>query len=233
MTNAKELYTLQELDLALDRLDSQKAKAEQEFERGPALEAMEAEHQEEAQRLEASQSLYKIQQPEVETQRERSAHLDGQLYGGEVANPRDLAVVEQEAANAREQLEKQDAEIVELSLQAEESQEKCASLERAIAEVRASWESRHAELKETIDRITEEREAIAGNRNTLVATFEATEVKRYENLRKAKGGLAVAKVERGLCQACRMALPTQQQQQVRVGRQTVFCSTCGRILLLG
>ena len=232
MTNAKELYTLQELDLALDRLDSQKAKAEKEYERGPALEAMEAEHQEESQRLEESQSLYKIQQPEVETQRERSAHLDGQLYGGEVANPRDLAVVEQEASNARQQLEKQDAEMVELSLQTEESQEKCAVLEKAIAEVRASWESRHAELKEIIDRLDEEREAIAGSRKSLGATFEATEIQRYENLRKAKGGLAVAKVERGLCQACRMSLPTQQQQQVRNGRQTVLCSTCGRILLL-
>ena len=50
----------------------------------------------------------------------------------------------------------------------------------------------------------------------------------YEELHR----LAVAKMERGLCQGCRMALPTQQQQRVRNGRQTVLCNTCGRILFL-
>jgi predicted nucleic acid-binding Zn-ribbon protein len=57
-------------------------------------------------------------------------------------------------------------------------------------------------------------------------------LQRYEALRRTKGGLAVAKVVRGLCQACRMSLPTQLQQRVRNGRQTVLCSSCGRMLLL-
>lgn len=232
MTTAKELYSLQELDLALDSLDRQKAGAEKEFEVGPGIETIEAAHQEEIQRLAEVQQRYKNQQPDLESQRERLAHLDSQLYGGEVANPRDLSALQQEAANARNQLEKQDAASVELSLQAEESRERCAALEKEIVDTRLSWERRHAELKETIGRLTAEREIIAGQKTKLVATLEAAALKQYESLRRAKGGLAVAKVVRGLCQGCRMSLPTQQQQSVKGGRRTVLCSTCGRILFL-
>ena len=62
---------------------------------------------------------------------------------------------------------------------------------------------------------------------------EPVELNRYEGLRRSKGGQAVAKVMRGLCQACRMSLPSQQLQRVRNGRQVVLCNNCGRILLPG
>ena len=106
------------------------------------------------------------------------------------------------------------------------------SFHQRLAENRTAWESRQSELTESLTRLSSEREGIASQRGDLAATLDPSEVQQYEKLRNAKGGLAVAKVSRGLCQACRMALPTQQQQKVRNGRQTVLCSTCGRILFL-
>ena len=64
----------------------------------------------------------------------------------------------------------------------------------------------------------------------MAAQVEPPLLQRYETLRQAKGGRAVAKVERDLCQGCRMSLPTQLRQRVRSGRQAVNCSSCGRML---
>ena len=233
MTSATQLYTLQDLDLVLDRLDSQKAEAERELGLGPAVERLEASLAEEELKLEEFRTLFKPQQLEVETQRDRSTHLDEQLYGGSITSPRDLANLEQEASNVRQQLEKQDTDLVALSLQTEESQAKFAALETELAETRATWVSRQAELKDQIGVLAAEQEDLAKRRGTLVETLEPVALQQYERIRMTKGGLAVAKVERGLCQGCRMSLPTQQQQQVRSGRQTVLCSSCGRILILG
>jgi len=232
MTSPKELFSLQELDLALDQIDSETAKAEKEVSIGAAMGGLEEALQKESQSLEEFQSLMKTRRVEAETQRERSTHLDGQLYGGEVTSPSALESLEQEAANVRAQMEKLDLELTELSTRTEESQNKCTEMEQRLSENRTAWESRQSELTESLNRLSLERKDIASQRGDLVATLDPAGVQHYEKLRNAKGGLAVAKVSRGLCQACRMALPTQQQQSVRNGRQTVLCSTCGRILFL-
>ena len=232
MTTAKQLYSLQELDLILDRIRKAMEKAESELSAGIGMETLEAGLQEQTMRLAEIQSQQKIQQQDTETQRERSTRLDDQLYGGSITNPRDLESLEQEASNARGTLEKLDTELIELSLQAEESQSRCESLKKELADTTSAWESRRAELEDEIKRSNLERSQVASQREELAAILDPASVRQYENLRRTKGGLGVARVERGLCQACRMSLPTQQQQKVRSAHLTVLCSSCGRILCL-
>ena len=232
MTSPRQLFSLQELDLALAQIDSQVAQAEEEVSFGAALDGLEEALQNESEGLEEFQSQMKTRRVEAETQRERSTHLDGQLYGGEVTSPSALESLEQEAANVRAQVEKIDQELTELSDLIEASQNKCTEMEHRLSQNRSAWEVRQAELTELLSKLSSEREGIAGQRGDLAATLDPAGVQHYEKLRSAKGGLAVAKVARGLCQACRMSLPTQQQQKVRSGRQTVLCSSCGRILFL-
>ncbi len=232
MTIAKQLYTLQELDIALDRMHAQMSQAEEELGVCPSIDHLESALQKEMELLSQTQSQHRAQSLESESHRERSTRLDEQLYGGAVTNPRDLKSLEEEAVNARELLERLDAQLLELTIQSEESQNKRDSLQKQLADGQAAWEIRQEELRNDIKRWTEESDSIAEQRSALAATFDAVALQQYQRLRQSKGGQAVAKVERGLCQACRMALPTQQQQRVRSGRQTVLCNSCGRILFL-
>ncbi len=232
MTTVRQLFSIQEVDLDLDRLVSQSTEAEQELDRVPALESIRSALSDEEQRLEEFKGLLRTQQLDVETLRQRSAHLDEQLFGGGVANPRDLSSLEQEADSVRGQLEKQDSDLLELSVRLEESDNKCSELRQKIAETQSSWENRQAELRNQLLEIASQRELASAKRTALAADVEPAALQRYEALRLAKNGRAVAKVERGLCQECRMSLPTQQQQRVRSGRQIVQCSTCGRLLFL-
>ncbi len=233
MANVKQLYILQGLDLELDRLREETDTAETEISTGIAVGELETGLQEETERLQELRSQQRLQQVEAESGRERSAHLDEQLYGGAVANPRDLESLEQEAGRARDLVQRQAAELLELSEQAEESQSNHTAMTQQLADVRSAWQTREAELKEQSVRLNAEQQEVAAKRESLAATLDAAEIVQYENLRRAKAGLAVAKMERGLCQACRMSLPTHQQQQVKSGRQVVLCNNCGRMLLPG
>ena len=233
MTTTRQLYSVQELDLALAHIGSKKAEAERELAPRISLQEIEAALQGERDRLQQFQSSHRIDQLEVESLRARSAELETKLYSGAVANPRDLESMEKEVSNTRDQLQQRDASLLELSLKAEESRLTCDTLERKLSDTRTAWESRQAELKAQIEGLTTEQSKVTAQRAQLAATVEPTELNRYESLRKTKGGRAVAKVERGLCQACRMSLPTQQLQRVRTGRQTVLCSSCGRMLFIG
>ncbi len=163
--------------------------------------------------------------------RQRSSTLDGQLYSGELTNSRDLPSLELEASNVKAQVDQKEIILLELSVRAEDTRRRISDLEKELAEVQEAWDLRQAYLNEQVASLTEEEEKLAAHRSQLAQTLDQSEVLKYDTLRRSKGGTAVAKVERGLCQSCRMSLPSQHLQRVRAGRQTVNCSSCGRMLL--
>ncbi len=217
----------------MDSVNGRIAEAERELETRLSLGRIEESLEQARVRLREIQSEHRDLQLETESQRERSSNLDTQLYGGDIANPRDLEALQLEANNVRHQLERQDVRLLELSLQAEDTRTGIEALERELTETQTAWEARQAELWEQLEGLTDRQDALMKDRSTLAAGVDSMELTRYEGLRRSKGGQAVARVVRGLCQACRMSLPTQHLQRVRSGRETVLCNSCGRMLLPG
>lgn len=233
MTTVKQLYDLQEVDLDLDGVNGRIAQVEQELEGRLSLGKIEESLEQARARLQEIQGAHRALQLEAESQRERSGNLDTQLYSGIVDNPRDLEALQLEANNARHLLEQTDVKLLELSLQAEDTRSGITALEKELADTQAAWESRQAELWQQLEELTDRQDALVKNRSGLAAGVDSVELNRYEGLRRSKGGQAVARVVQGLCQACRMSLPSQHLQRVRTGRQTVLCNSCGRMLLQG
>ena len=232
MTTAKQLYALQEVDLDLDRVGRALAEAEEELKTEISIGNLEAALQAEEERLKDLETRQHDNQMETAVRRERSESLEARLYDGSMVNPRDLESLQQEAANVRSLLEQNEAMSLELSIQIEESQTRCADLSIELTGVKARWETRQDELNRIVSSLQAERNDYEKQRALLAGQVEQAALQRYETLRKSKGGRAVAKVERDLCQGCRMSLPTQLRQRVKSGRQTVNCSSCGRMLFV-
>lgn len=232
-TSIKQLFCLQELDLALDAIQSQKSQAEEELTARLELEQMETALAEEQGRLAETQDSHQSFRQEAEILREQMPGLEERIYSGDINTAREMVSAEQEAGHVRKQLDDMEMRMLELTVAADNSRSRITSLESELEVKRVDWESRHAELTQQVEQLTTEEDAIQVQRNELADTVDQQELQKYDILRKRKGGTAVAKVERGLCQACRMSLPTQHLQQVRSGRQTVLCSSCGRMLWPG
>ena len=233
MTTIKQLYSLQEVDLALDEVNGRIGEVEQELETRLSLGQIEEALEQARARLQEIQSLHRDSQQEAERLRERAFNLDSQLYGGDITNPRELEALQMESNNTKHQLEQQDVRLLEFSLQAEDTRNRIEALEQQFSDTQTAWESRQTELWVQLEELTERQEALTEERNNMASGVDAVELTRYEGLRKSKGGQAVSRVMRGLCLACRMSLPTQHLQRVRSGRQTVLCNSCGRMLLPG
>ena len=232
MTTAKQLYALQEVDLDLDRVYRALEQAEGDLNIGISIENLEAALRDEEERLQEVELLRRDNRMETESRRERTEVLETQLYDGSMTNARDLEAMQQEAVNVRHLLEQGEALSLELSIQAEESQMRCASLGQELTETKSHWEAQQVELNRRVAGLRAEQNEYEKQRETLASGVDPATLQRYETLRKSKGGRAVAKVERDLCQGCRMSLPTQLRQRVKSGRQTVTCSSCGRMLFV-
>ena len=83
------------------------------------------------------------------------------------------------------------------------------------------------QLKATVSELNKKRKTLI---SVLVLQEHYKLIDLYTELKKQKG-IAVAKVEQGICRGCRISLPTAELQQARSG-SLVRCSSCGRILFL-
>ena len=232
MTTVRQMFALQELDIVLDRVQDEHDRVENELNNGDTVKNLETELERDAELLQETELQQKATKLEADSQKERSESLNSQLYGGEVTNPRDLESLEREASNVLVIVEQQESALAEIAVKVEEAQTKKSKLESKLDEAKAAWEIRRTELQASLKELNAEKAGFEGRRSKMTDSLDPSTLERYEALRKSKGGLAVAKVERGLCQGCRMSLPTHQQQRVRSGRQEVLCSSCGRLLFL-
>ena len=232
MTTVRQMFALQELDIVLDRIQDEHDRVENELNNGDTVKNLETELERDAELLQETELQQKATKLEADSQKERSESLNSQLYGGEVTNPRDLESLEREASNVLVIVEQQESALAEITVKVEEAQTKKSKLESKLDEAKAAWEIRRTELQASLKELNAEKTGFEGRRSKMTESLDPSTLERYEALRKSKGGLAVAKVERGLCQGCRMSLPTHQQQRVRSGRQEVLCSSCGRLLFL-
>ena len=233
MTSVKLLFSLQEFDLELDGLDVQISGVELELNARALVGEVESSLGVQVELLGEIQEAHKTQQIEAEDLRGRATLLEAQLYSGEITNPRDLASLELETGNVKAQIDQKEIGLVELAVRADDLRRAVGELEEQLETSRAEWELRRSELTSQAASLSAEKDALNNRRNEFAASIDQSEMGHYEHLRQSKGGTAVAKVERGLCQACRLSLPTQHLQRVKSGKQTVLCSSCGRMLFLG
>ena len=233
MTSVKLLFSLQEFDLQLDGLDVQISGVELELNARALVGEVESSLGVQVELLGEIQEAHKTQQIEAEDLRGRATLLEAQLYSGEITNPRDLSSLELETGNVKAQIDQKEIGLVELAVRADDLRRAVGELEEQLETSRAEWELRRSELTSQAASLSAEKDALNNRRNEFAASIDQSEMGHYEHLRQSKGGTAVAKVERGLCQACRLSLPTQHLQRVKSGKQTVLCSSCGRMLFLG
>ena len=233
MTSVKLLFSLQEFDLQLDVLDVRITEVELELNARAVVGEVENSLGQQVALLGEVQDAHKTQQIEAEDLKERSTLLEAQLYSGEITNPRDLSSLELETGNVKAQIDQKEIGLLELAVRADDLRRYVGELEEQLETSRAEWEVRRSELTTQAESLTAEKDELNNRRNEFASSIDQSEMGRYEHLRHSKGGTAVAKVERGLCQACRLSLPTQHLQRVKSGKQTVLCSSCGRMLLLG
>ncbi len=232
MTSPKQLYDLQELDLMLSEGRSRIASIESQLNDRSHLDNLEIEIISLTESLDELRASYAEQDAHNQRIQEKLQEEETKLYGGAIKNLRELEAIGKEAEALKEQSQAVDEKLLEEMESIESLQSRILSLEQQLAEAQKQRQIDQVELTEEMSQLGDKVKILESQRASMASTIQAADLKRYEHLRTAKGGQAIAKVERGLCRGCLMALPTHQLQRARSGRETVLCSSCGRILFV-
>ena len=230
MVDIKALYELQLIDTEISGLESALADVrarladESEAKRaGERLRRMAAQFEEVSGERRGVQAS-------VDQLTEKIDGVETKLYGGTVTNPRELGAYEVERDMVQRQRSGEEDKLLELMVQLEELQE---NRDKAGANLDTLESDRAKNVKAWIvdeGRLVSELEAQSGVRSRMTPDIPPAALSTYEMLMKARDGFAVAMVERGACQGCRISLPTSVEQQTRISDAIVQCSSCHRIL---
>jgi predicted nucleic acid-binding Zn-ribbon protein len=231
MSIAADLYSLQEIDIAVDRAVQRHQEIEDALEE---TEELKEARQESEERTKVSDAL-KGRQAELETEvediRAKAGEVEKKLYSGTVTNPKELSDLDADVKAIKAQAGRREDVLLSLLVELEEAEASRLESTAAYSEIESSWRVKHEELLVEKAGLEPERDQLQAKRDARATTIDKSALSLYKVLRERKGGVGVARVEQGMCQGCRITLPAAVLQRAR-GAGVVQCVSCERILLV-
>ena len=145
----------------------------------------------------------------------------------------ELTGLQDEAAALRRRRSELEDQQLELMIGIEGEEAELAERQARLRQIQASWEQEQASLRAEKEQLEGELAALDDEREAVRATIGSSTLVMYDDLRERHGGVAVALLKRGICQACGVDVPTSLARSVERGEGTSFCPICNRILVSG
>lgn len=233
MVTAPDLYALQETDQALDKAKGRLAEIEAQL--GESEEMILAREAADEKRAGVDQLRSHLSDFEysVEEIRTKASAVEGKLYGGTVTSPKELSDLNDDLKSLRHLVSTREDTLLGLLVEIEEADAQLAAAEAAYANIESTWKQQQEALLQEKAQLEPQIASLEVRRDAQSPSVDRSSLRLYDLLRERHGGYAVARVERGMCQGCRITLPMSLLQKVRSGIGLVQCVSCERILLVG
>lgn len=234
MTDISRLYELQKIDSTWEKVRRRLVQLRKQLVESDELQKQRAAVAE----LEAAEHQWHAQQRsaelEAQTLTTRIRETETRLMSGQVRNPKELAALQESIEALRRQHAHVENEGVEALLQVEETSAALAKARAGLQAAEATWQAEQTDLLQEETKLKKLFVQCKKQRETLAAALAGSLLARYEDLRQRKAGVAVATIERNMCTACHVQVPTGVASAARSqSGNPVFCPSCGRILYVG
>ncbi len=230
MSKGRQLYELQEVDLEIEAKREALSNVQSRLGQSQALDEARANLATEKNHCDELNVSQRAGEWEVEDLRTKVAGIEQKLYGGTVKNPKELSSLQEQAEHLTKRRREEEDKVLDIMTEAEAAQASLAMISQEVESLEISWKEEQAELSREQDRLSTNLANLEQRRKDLGSRIDAASLRLYEELRTKKKGRAVAKVEQGMCQGCRIVLPVRELQRARASQELVQCDSCERIL---
>jgi predicted nucleic acid-binding Zn-ribbon protein len=235
MEPISRLLDLQSLDTAIDRLNARRVALEGEGELGAArTEAERAEQEFGELRLQLDtfdRDGSKLEH-EIDSLTQKAADEESRLFGGAVANAKELESIRREVDNLRKRKAEREDELLVVLERREEVERRAKEAEVRAEDRRVAVDTVAGDASRELGQIAAELTAKRADRDRLAAGFDPELLELYDDLRKQKKGVGVAALVDGVCQGCHEKLSAVELDRVKHTEDVPRCEYCRRILVL-
>jgi predicted nucleic acid-binding Zn-ribbon protein len=230
LSRGKQLYELQEVDLEIDAKRETLSQVVSRLDESEVLDEARLSLARDEEKLVEIQRSQREVEREVEDLQVKAAAATDKLYGGTVKNPKELTSLQEQLSNLQRKIGEGDDKTLDIMSDVEEAQKDLSLKRSEVAKIEAEWKAEQASLSQEQTELSAALASLEQKRAELASRLDAVSLELYEAIRKKRQGRAVAKLERGVCQGCRIALPMSELQRARMGQELVQCGSCERVL---
>jgi predicted nucleic acid-binding Zn-ribbon protein len=230
MTVTKQLNQLQELDIEIEQEEQTLNQKVGQLGEREALDTVQSRLASEKEQLEELKHQHRSAEAEVDDLLSKIAATEEQLYGGKITNPKELSSLQHEVTIMKDKIDQLENRALEKIDQVEAVENGVAATTAELKKMEEEWHQQQRQLSSDIEQLKTSLVDLSQKRQRLSEHIEPSAVALYEKIRQQKKQ-GVAKVEQGICCACRISLSASVLQKARSG-QPVQCGTCGRILFI-
>ena len=180
-------------------------------------------------RLKASQEARREQEKEAATYQSRLSKFKDQLSA--VKTNREYQAMQHEIETAQKDLGVVEERVIERMVEADALTADVKKTEQAFAAQQKDVDAEKKTLDEELATVQVALKDAADQRTALVKSLPTQLVSLFEQVARARKGVAIAMATRdGLCSACHVRLRPQVFQEIRRNDQIIQCASCNRIL---
>ncbi len=230
--STQALYRLQLLDSELSELRSKLRDAEGLL--AEPQELVDARWQQDQAQAELSSWRARLRELEMDLQKLTAeiAEAEQNLYAGRVSNPKELGALQRDHDYMKQARGKLEDQVLTAMTRVEECEQALGEANARQGSIEAKWGRDHDRTSREVEKLRARVQALTEKRATVTPLLTPAELGLYEDLLKKKGGRAVVLLVGGMCQGCRVTLPSGRAQLVRQSEQPVICNNCGRMLVV-
>ena len=232
MTQIKWLYQLQQVDLEIDAATEALQRVDSQLGDRTVIEELLISVEQKRQALEKLTTEQRHAEWEAQDRAKKLADVENKLYGGSVRIPKELSSLQQEGELLKQKHREIEDRLLATMVENDARHQEIANDMQEFTRMEREWQGRQAELSKEQASIKATVDTLNQKLQELLPHIERADLEIYQDLRISKQGKAVARVEQGMCQGCRISLPSNQLQLVRAGNRLVQCGSCQRILYM-
>jgi len=227
------LYELQAMDLRIAQIEAALAAPSGARETRAKLAETKAQLEVAEKTLSQQEGELKDSELELKSIEEKRSNYEKRLYDGSVTNRKELGAMEKEVAILKEQQAKLDTRTLALYDQVQTARTQVETLSKQAEEL--TTQGRRMISQESAARTqleTELAELRSRREESAPRVTDKTLLARYSAVRRKAGGMGIARVIDGKCEACRISLMPFMLRELAHPKEMRTCESCGRILFV-
>lgn len=230
MNSAFHLYQLQKVDSQINLLDIRLKEIADLLRNDSEIQAATQALFEVSSSLSAANSVLQDIEQKIRTKRNKLEQSESSLYAGNIKNPKELQDLQKEVASLKSVISEYENEQMEQMILIEQIEKEKNIHEDQLNSANKKLELRQKDLVEESKRIETQRSKLLTEREISLSQVPELLILTYDDLRKKKSGVAVARVEDQTCSICGTSLTPAECQAAKSSTKIFTCSSCGRVL---
>jgi len=227
------LARLQEIDSHIDALDYREKNLPERdnyLKLKDEVEKIEDLYKKVMKKLNDESAVQKRHEDKLASLNEKIDREQKRLYSGTIKNPKELASIQQEVGHLKEQADNTELELLEQIDVVDKLKSDSKAIENRLTTRQAELNEAKSKMEEVLADIDDKRKAWQAKREPVYASLGSDTRQLYDRVR-TKLPLAVTVLEEGICQGCRVELPSTEAERILSSAKLERCPNCSRILV--